>query len=315
MNNTSKGVLFATITALLWGVIAIVLKLALTTLAPIDVTWVRFIMSFVFFLVYFLFKEPKALKIVVKPPIMLIIASFCLGFNFLGFITGVGYTTPSIAQVFIQIAPVLFAISGFVFFKEKVSKRQLLGLLLVICGLIIFYREQIVFLSKDLIKYKLGVTWTLFGAIMWSIYAILHKILVRSYNPLHLNLLLFSIPALLFIPFVNFNALFHASLLEWGFLIFLGINTVLAYGSLGYALKYLEANKVSVIITLNPILTFILMFIFGVLEVTWIVRENFTPITVFGALMVILGTIFTILKRRRKIEKEIIAEKETTLSE
>jgi drug/metabolite transporter (DMT)-like permease len=315
MSNSSKGILFATITALLWGVIAIVLKLALTHLAPIDVTWVRFAMSFAFFVIYFLFKEPKALRIIIHPPILLIVASFCLGFNFLGFITGVGYTTPSIAQVFIQLAPVLFAISGFIFFKEKVSKRQLFGLFLVICGLIVFYREQIVFLSQDLIKYRKGVTWTFFGAFMWSIYAIFHKILVKSHQPLHLNLLLFSIPALLFIPFVNFNSLLHASLLEWGFLLFLGINTVLAYGSLGYAFKYLEANKVSVIITLNPIITFILMFIFGVLEVGWIVHENFTPITMIGALMVILGTIFTILRRKRKTAKENIAEETICLYE
>jgi drug/metabolite transporter (DMT)-like permease len=314
MNNTYKGVLFATITALMWGIIAIVLKLSLTNLAPIDVTWARFAMSFFIFIVYFSFCNRSALKIIIHPPILLIIASFCLGFNFLGFITGVGYTTPSIAQVFIQLAPVLLAISGFVFFKEKVAKRQIFGLLLVICGLIIFYREQIIFLSQDIIKYKTGVAWTLFGAVMWTIYAVIHKVLVKSYNPLQLNLLLFSIPTILFIPFVNFNAILHASLMEWGFLIFLGVNTVLAYGSLGYAFKYLEANKVSVIITLNPILTFVLMFLFGLLEVRWIVHENFTIITFLGALMVILGTIFTILKRN-KVEKEKIAEQSVCLYE
>ena len=101
----------------------------------------------------------------------------------------------------------------------------------------------------------------------------------------------------------------------WGYLIFLGINTILAYGSLGFALKYLEANKVSVIITLNPIITFILMLIFGILEVQWIVRENFTPITVIGAVMVILGTIFTVLKIRKKPKTVIIAEETSCLYE
>lgn len=313
MTNTSKGILFAVITALLWGVIAIVLKLALKHLSPIDVTWVRFVMSFGFFFIYFLVKDPNVLKVMIRPPVLLIAASFCLGLNFLGFITGVGYTTPSIAQVFIQLAPVLFAVSGFVLFKEKVSKRQLLGLLLVVLGLVVFYREQIVFLSQDILKYKKGVSWTFLGAFMWSIYAIFHKILVKSHHPLHLNLLLFSIPAILFIPFIHFDTIMHASMLEWGYLLFLGINTVLAYGSLGYAFKYLEANKVSVIITLNPIITFIIMFILTTLDVSWIVHENFTPVTIMGAFLVIMGTVFTIIRRKGKPEKELIAE-ETTCS-
>ena len=86
----------------------------------------------------------------------------------------------------------------------------------------------------------------------------------------------------------------------WGVLIFLGVNTLLAYGSLGYALKYLEANKVSVIITLNPIITFSAMAILMALEVSWIVHENFTFVSIAGASLVISGAVFTVLKRRKR---------------
>jgi hypothetical protein len=51
----------------------------------------------------------------------------CLAANYYGFIEGVNLTSPSIAQVFIQLGPVLLAVSGFAFFHEKVSLRQVAG--------------------------------------------------------------------------------------------------------------------------------------------------------------------------------------------
>ena len=38
-----------------------------------------------------------------------------LGLNYIGFITGIKYISPSSSQVFIQIAPVSFALSGILF--------------------------------------------------------------------------------------------------------------------------------------------------------------------------------------------------------
>ena len=60
-------------------------------------------------------------------------------------------------------------------------------------------------------------------------------------------------PVLLFLPFVNFASLAHLSFGYWALLVFLGANTLISYGCLSLALKYLEAGKVSIIIVLNPI--------------------------------------------------------------
>ena len=81
----------------------------------------------------------------------------------------------------------------------------------------------------------------------------------------------------------------------WAVLIFLGVNTFIAYGALAYALKYLDANKVSVIITMNPIITFL------ALAAMIVAHEKFTWISIVGALTVITGVILTVLQR--KIEK------------
>jgi drug/metabolite transporter (DMT)-like permease len=298
MSDAVKGVLFAIFTALMWGLVAIVLKLSLTSLSPIDVTWFRFSIAFIMLLTYVICRKPKGGKIFIRPPITLILASVFLGFNYLGFITGLELTSPTIAQVFIQVGPALLAVAGFVFFNEKVSKVQISGFIIVLLGLFIFYREQIDYLANDISKYQKGVLCVIFGAIMWGLYAILQKGLVKIIDPLHLNLFLFGIPAIFYLPFVDYNEIFKSSILEWGILIFLGINTVLSYISLSYAFKYLEANKVSVIITLNPVLTFLIMALLGYLEVNWIAKENFTFVTVGGASLVVCGAILAVMQRK-----------------
>ncbi len=59
----------------------------------------------------------------------------------------------------------------------------------------------------------------------------------------------------MFVWFADFHALSKLSFGMWMLVIFLGLNTLIAYGTLAEAFKYLQASKVSIIITLNPIIT------------------------------------------------------------
>lgn len=296
-----KGVIFASITALLWGFLAIALKVSLADLTPVDITWVRFSIAFTILASYLALTNKTQLKIIKNPPLLLVFASLCLGLNYFGFITGVKYTTPSVTQVFIQIGPVLLALSGFIIYKEKVNLIQLIGLFMVVFGLLLFYKEQLSVLTSEKSIFNKGVVWVIIGAIAWAGYAISQKRLVQTYAPMQLNLVIFGLPAILFSPFVNYGNLHGISFGYWILLVFLGLNTLAAYGCMALALKYLAANKVSVIITQNPIITFITMAILGALEVSWINPENFTFLTVIGALLVISGAVLTVFIVNKKI--------------
>lgn len=293
-----KGVLAASITAILWGFLPVVLKVSLMDLSPVDVSWARFAVAFTVLLVFQAIRSPRSLKIFVKPPPLILVAAVCLGLNYLGLISGIHFTTPAIAEIFIQSGAIFLAIVGFLFFREKAGIRQVTGLIIVIGGLVIFYREQITILAENLFVYQKGVALTLFGGTMWTCYAILQRGLVKKRDPLELNLVLFGIPALGFLPFIEFRAFFSLSPLMWMVIIFLGLNTLLAYGAIAYALKYLDASKVSVIVTLNPVITFTTLALLMYFEVSWMDKEKFTWITILGALMVVLGAILTIWKRK-----------------
>ena len=137
------------------------------------------------------------------------------------------------------------------------------------------------------------------GGTAWAVYAIMQKYLVRNYPPQTLNLFLFGLPALLYIPMVNFQNLGSISLGWWGLLLFLGANTLIAYGGMTAALKYLDANKVSAIVINNPIITFLAMATFSFFDVSWIEHENFSAMVWLGALLFIAGA-FIVVRSGKK---------------
>lgn len=295
-----KGVLFASIAAILWGFLAIALKVSLKGFSPIEISWIRFVIAFTLLAGYYAIFDRKSFSIFKKPPVILLLAGIFLGLNYLGFITGVHYTTPGIAQIFIQLGPIFLTIAAIVLFKERVSVRQVIGLVIAFTGLSLFYHEQLSVLIGEVKIFNRGVFWVIFGAFSWTCFAVLQKKLVMKHPPMQLNLIIFGLPALFFIPFVHFGKFENISAGYVLLLLFLGLNTLGAYGSLAFALKYLEANKISVILIQNPIITFITLFILDQLQVTWIHGEHLTLLTVLGAVMVIAGGILTVLVSRNK---------------
>lgn len=128
----------------------------------------------------------------------------------------------------------------------------------------------------------------------------MQKSLVRTHSPNQLNLFIYGLCSLALIPLVKFSSLQGMPATNWYLLLYLGMNTVLAYGSLALAIKYTEATRVSVIITLNPIITFVTMAIVTRMGVDWIEPESFSLLSFGGALTVLSGAILVISAGWRK---------------
>jgi drug/metabolite transporter (DMT)-like permease len=101
MSKHSLGVLYAVITAMFWGVLSIALKIAVSRVDPATIVWFRFMMAFIPLFIWVSFREKQHLKILVRPPWLLVIATLMLSFNYLGFNLGVRFTSPGNAQIFI----------------------------------------------------------------------------------------------------------------------------------------------------------------------------------------------------------------------
>ncbi len=300
MTENFKGILAACVTAFLWGCLAVAMKVALQYVSPIPIVWFRFALAASVLLAYFLVRNPKPLKAILKSfPILLFFAATLLGYNYLGYIMGLHYTTPATAQVVIQIGPILLTLSGIFLFKEKVNKMQLFGFAIATVGLVLFYYNQLVGITTQT-AYNIGFLWILSAAVAWTCYAIFQKKLVQKYDTQLLNLFIYGIPAILFLPVVDFQEFQGLAAWQWVLLIFLGLNTLVAYGCLALAFKYTEAYKVSIIVTLNPIITLVAMTVFYYFQVSWIAGEKLSLASIIGALLLLGGATIAVYFSRKK---------------
>jgi len=305
MTDSSKGLLYAATTASLWGALAIVLKIALNFFDPYTIVWWRFTMAFSVLAIWFLIKKPGYLNILKRPPLKLLFAGFLLGINYIGFMQGVNYTGPAVTQVMIQVGPITLAFTGFLFFREKLTWLRGAGFLLAIIGFAFFYYQQLQRLIGTPDVLNQGVLWILIGAWAWTGYAILNKILVKTIPSSQINLVLYGVPALLFIPLADFSSIASIDSV-WAVLIllFMGGNTLVAYGALSLALKYTEANKISIIITANPVITFIVLEILLWSDVSWFDVPAVNILSYVGAILVLLGAVMAIgvFSKRKRIK-------------
>ena len=293
--------MFALVAGVMWAVLSVALKITLNiyTLSPFTIVWFRFSIAFIILGAALLVRHPLMFKVFYKPPLKLIGATLCLGFNYYAYMRGLDYSTPSNAQVFTQIGPVLFAITGIYIFKEKITWLHITGFLVVIIGFCLFYWEQIGAMANQK-NYSLGILWIIASSVSWVLYALWQKELTQQYSTNQLNLFIYGICSLIFLPGIRPSGFASLDFPGWLLVIFLGLNTLIAYGAIALAFRYLDSNKVSVIITMSPILTFGIMYLFMVLNITLIAPEHFSLLSILGALIALSGSVFVILFTRVK---------------
>lgn len=217
----------------------------------------------------------------------------------MGAIHGVHYTSPSNMQILMQLAPMMLVISGILIFKEKVSRSQVLGMLTAFIGFTLFYGDQYQGGNTNNQSLLTGMAWVFCGALGWTLYAVLQKKLTEKHNPQELNLIIYGFPIFLLMPLTDLDVFVGLEINFWLVLIFLGINTLLAYGSLSEAFRYTDANKIGMIITLNPIITIFTMQLLGLADVQWIDHEKIGLFGLLGAFMVVSGAIIAVRKPKR----------------
>ena len=248
------GIFLSIVTALLWGILPIILKVSLQGFTTGTIAWFRFASAFFILGIFLSFQGHRPLKIFWKPPWMGIFGGLCLAANYFWVTIGVEISGPSNMAVLIQTATVFLVLAGVFVFRERLTLRQLLGMLVVVAGLTLFFLDQQsrVVMSRE---YYFADFLIIMAAIAWVGYMISQKFLSRYYGAQSLNLLVYAIATFILVGTVEWSEFISARLNAWLALSFCGINTLLAYGALAEAVKYLPLSLISVIISLNPLIT------------------------------------------------------------
>lgn len=292
----ARGVFFAFTTAALWGLLPIAMKIALRDFAPGSIVWFRFLFAFAALWLFLSFKRQRPHTLLIKPPLFGILAGLCLSGNYYYFVRGVGDSSPSNAAVLIQIAPVLVVLIGVGVFKERFSRQQGGGLAVAAIGFFLFFRDQQAS-AVDLELYTTANGFVLLAGVLWAAYMTFQKSLAPKYEAQHLNLLVYGIASLVLVSAVHWDDYVRAGAAGWGLLVFLGINTLLAYGFLAEAIKYIPLWLISVIVTLNPFITLVAMRILPAVQPGLVEAEHIGALGYLGAVTAIGGVTLVIRKK------------------
>ena len=296
------GVLFASITALLWGQLPIALKVALAFSSAATVVWFRFAFAFAGLFLLLSWRNSTQLRRTLRaPPPLALLAGIFLGANYLGYMQGVHFTSPSVTQLLIQTGPMALVAAGVIFFKERLSSMQGVGIVVAIAGLALFYRDQLGGALKAA-SINIGILWIAFSAAAWATFAALQKHLGRTLPPQQINLIVYGTAATAFFPAVRWAELRGLTPGQWGLLVFLGLNTLVAYGTLGEALKLAPTGKVSIVLMLNPIITLAFMHVLHACDVSWAPAEHVTQLGWLGALIVVTGAMMVVSRKQEKVQ-------------
>jgi drug/metabolite transporter (DMT)-like permease len=290
MTSSTRGILYASSAAVMWAILPIFLKIALTKVTPFGIVWYRFVIAFAMLLIWCWFRDRSLFSIFKSIPKILFWAILGLAYNYYGYLMGVQYTSPTVAQIIIQIGPLLFALSGIFFFQEKLKPHQIVGCAFFIVGFLTFYYDQFknsLMGSENLFR---GFLWIGSAALTWAVYAHFQKKLIATYSPQSLNLILYFFCGLIFSPLVSLEDFQLQGWNIWLVIFILGLNTFIAYGAVAEAIKLIPAIQVSLIISLNPILTLIVMGILSNFNVSETLKESIGLTGITGAMFIFFGS-------------------------
>src|SRR3990170_4024514 len=152
---------------MIWGASFIATKIALEEIAPLTIIFLRLILASVLLFILAVYSK-KSFAIDLKNHGGIFILALVAVFHLWIQVTGLQYTTAANTGWIIGTAPVFMAILGFVFYKEKITLLQFLGILVALVGLLLLIGKGDI-TNIGLIENK-GDLLVLGSAFTWGVY-------------------------------------------------------------------------------------------------------------------------------------------------
>ncbi len=284
------GLILSLTAVILWGVLAIPLKLSVEFIDATTLTWTRFTFAFLFTLIIqaSFGRLKQFLTLEVKDFVRLGLAGIFLTGNYVTFVWCLEYIAPGTAQLNFQVAPFYLAIGGILFFKEPVNAKKWVCFGALACGMLMFFHPSLNTSASDA-AILTGVMIVQFSTISWSIYALIQKSMGSKLSPANSLMFIYFLGILILLPWSHSSILGTLNAEQYGIVLFCCCNTLIAYGAFAMALKRWKTIQVSAMLGLTPIVTFMSTAV-CVLFQWWpdhIVSDNLEPLSFAGIVLVV----------------------------
>ncbi|OYT12487.1 MAG: hypothetical protein B6I18_00455 [Bacteroidetes bacterium 4572_112] len=277
---------------MLWSVSFVWSKLAFESYNPFTVLFFR-----LFIAAISLFIVSKAFGLLQKIDksdykILLLLSFFEPFLYFIGENFGLQYVTASTAAIIISTIPLFMPFLGFIFFKERIRRNNLIGVFISFLGVLF------VMLNKDLsIAGDIKGFVFLFVAVFAALgYTVVVKRITYKYNAFTIVIWQNIIASIVFFPlflFFDFQAFKEIGFnSDFQYIVLLGImasnGAFLLYT---YAFKHFRVSQIGLFSNLIPIFTIVISF--------FVFSEKLETIKYFGIALVVGGLFISEFRKNR----------------
>lgn len=284
MIDKQKALLAILIGSLLGAGNAPVIKFGVIEIPPLSFSFIRFLIASILITPFILKDKEK----IIHGLRMLFPMTLFATFNIIFFVFGVSLTTATIAQLLYAAAPFLTGIIAYKVLGEKLSVRQITGIIIGFIGIVVvvllpLIEKENVFSGNLLGNILIGA-----GVIFWSFYLVFSKKAQNSYSPFVVNSVFIIVTTIILFPLFIFDIAGHSS---WFNNITGGGVTSIIYvaiaGTIGthllnqYAIKHGGSVFASTSLYLVPIFVFFTAYL--------LLGERLTQGVIVGGVLALLG--------------------------
>ncbi|THD53697.1 DMT family transporter [Enterobacteriaceae bacterium ML5] len=308
------GIMLALITAMSWGSLPIAMKQVLVVMDPFTVVWYRFSMAAIVLGCILAAKRRLPPRVILSRPrwlILVLIATAGLMGNFVLFSSSLKFLSPTASQVIGQLSPVGMMLASVIILKEKMRVTQVIGAIMLILGLILFFNVSLIEIFTRLTDYTLGVIFGVGAATVWVIYGVAQKVLLRQLASPQILFLLYTLCSIALLPLASPAMLSQLSGWQFACLLFCGANTLVGYGALAEAMARWQASQVSAIVTLTPLFTLLFSDLLALAWPGYFAAPVLNFVGYLGAFVVVAGAMFSAAGHRwwpRRTEQNLVAK-------
>jgi drug/metabolite transporter (DMT)-like permease len=291
--STSRGIWLSLVVVGAWSVLPITLRLAARRLDPYTLTWYRFFLSAL--VVGGMLAARKNLPRLsqlrrVRPAMLLVAATLGLASNYVLYLVSLDYVSPTVGTVITQLGPLLLMSGGVWIFGERLSRRQLLGVALLVVGLLLFFNRRLVELGDMSGRAGIGTLILLAASVTWAMYGLAQKSLLEHFESTQILLLIYIGSAVALLALSAPAAVIGLPALDLVMLALCAANTLVAYGALAEALKCAGAATVGAVLAIGPVATLMVTWATNKVSPNFFEADLLNAATIAGACIVTVGS-------------------------
>lgn len=305
MNNRSKGITLAVITAVMWGIMGVFVRdLSQYHFSTIEISFFRCVLAGAAYFLFLLVTKPSALNIDVRGlGICILYGAVAYSISFVSYSVAVSRIPVGVATVLMFMSPIWVAILERVMFREKLEKSKMITIGICLIGAVLVAN---LIGAGNLKLDAIGLLAGVINGIGVALQILLPKFFAKNYE--RDTLLVYGFLGGAFVLAFGMKpqaAIAHLTQIPVLNLIvdLFGIGilcTMVANVACVKSTQYVEATTTSILSALEVVVGTLVGFI--------VFREHMTGLQILGAVIIVAGAIGSEIYRPRKRQQYEIPE-------